>query len=83
MDDVSDVLEVHAASIFTAQKYIYIHILYRVGGTYRVYKLRHSIVHNILFPTPRVGITFIPYKPILTPDVLCRGSQWMSSLLGG
>jgi hypothetical protein len=42
-------------------------ILYRVGGTCRVYRLHHSIVHTLLLPTPRVGITIIPLHTILTP----------------
>jgi hypothetical protein len=42
-------------------------ILYRVGGTCRVYRLHYSIVHYILLPTPLVGITIIPLQSILTP----------------
>jgi hypothetical protein len=47
-------------------------ILYRVGGTCMVYRLHHSIVHNLLLPTPRVGITIIPLQSIPTP--WCRVS---------
>jgi hypothetical protein len=35
------------------------HQMYRVDGTCSVYKLHHSIVHNLLLPTPQVGITII------------------------
>jgi hypothetical protein len=46
-------------------------ILYRVDGTCRVYRLHHSIVHTLLLPTPRVGITFISLQSILTPLISC------------
>jgi hypothetical protein len=42
-------------------------ILYRVGGTCRVYRLHHSVVHNLLLPTTVVGFTIIPLHSILTP----------------
>jgi hypothetical protein len=48
-------------------------ILYRVGGTCRVYGLHHSIVHTLLLPTPLVGITIIPLQSILIPWCFVSG----------
>jgi hypothetical protein len=55
-------------------------ILYRVGGTCRVYRL-HSIVYSLLLATPGVGITVILYSRFWPPDVLCGGGLLMSSRL--
>jgi hypothetical protein len=48
-------------------------ILYRVGGTCRVYRLHHSIVYNPLLPTLLVGFTIISLHSILTPSCLVSG----------
>jgi hypothetical protein len=55
-------------------------ILYRVGGTCRVYRLHHSFVYNPLLPTPLLSITIIPYTQFGPPDILCRGSLLRSCL---
>jgi hypothetical protein len=56
-------------------------ILYRVGGTCRVYRLHHSVVYNPLLPAPLLGITIIPYTQFGPPDILFRGSLLRFSLL--
>jgi hypothetical protein len=37
-------------------------ILYRVGGTCRVYRPHHSVCNKLLLPTLLVGVTIIPYS---------------------
>jgi hypothetical protein len=50
------------------------YILYHVGGTCRIYRLHHSIVYNLLLPTPLVSITIIPYSRFWPPDVISEQS---------
>jgi hypothetical protein len=58
-------------------------ILYRVGGTCRVYRLHHSIGYTLLLPTLLVGITIFPYSRFWPPDVLSQSGLYMSSRLKG
>jgi hypothetical protein len=72
----------HLLGVFKCVSHFW-HQMYRVGDTCRVYRLHHSVVYNLLLPTPRVGGTIIPLQSILTPDVVCRRGLLMSSLFEG
>jgi hypothetical protein len=74
---------VRIAHIARYWKFLFCNILYRVGGTCGVYRLHHSIVHTLLLPTPRVGITIILYSRFRPPDVLSQSGLLMSSRLEG